>query len=125
MRGPTRSFPFSQRRRLFLISSHRRTGIGLSAGLDPSKYLTVDAEFRNVGMTAQLRKGEVSGLQIASAVGRFVDFKHAELLLEADTHGDLDHALPYLQRSPIGPARSQFWVRGSGELHAQLQLSLP
>jgi len=69
----------------------------------------------------------VSGLQIASAVGRFVDFKHAELLLEADTHGDLDHALPYLQRSPIGPAiGSQFMaLRGSGELHAQLQLSLP
>jgi len=55
---PTRSFPFRNGEGLFLIQAHIE---GLGLDYQPGwtqQVLDVDAEFRNVGMTAQLRKAK-------------------------------------------------------------------
>jgi uncharacterized protein (TIGR02099 family) len=128
MHGPTQSFPYRAGDGLFLIQA-RVEGLTLDyqPGWIPATNLVVDAEFRNEGMTANLRQGDLNGMQLKAGVGRFVDFKRAELLLDADTEGDLEQVLPYLQKSPIGAGiGSQFMMlRGQGTVHAQTKIELP
>ena len=128
MRGPTRSFPFRDGSGLFLIQA-RVDGLTLDyqPGWMPATNLVVDAEFRNEGMSAQLRQGEVNGLLLSAGVGRIDDFKKAVLSLDATAEGDLAKALPYLQQSTVGPAiGSQFMaLRGQGAFHAKTKLELP
>ncbi len=128
MQGPMKSFPFRNKEGLFLIRA-RVEGVTLDyqPGWAPATQLNVDAEFRNEGMTARLLQGEVGGLRLKSGTGRFVDFKQAQLSLEAESEGDLAQALPYLQQSPVGPAiGAQFMaLRGAGDLQAQIKMELP
>jgi len=128
MRGPVREFPFRKNEGLFLITA-RVEGVTLDyqPGWMPANDLTADVEFRNIGMTAKLVKGEVNGLQLVSGVGRFADFKQSELVLEAGVKGDLSRALPYIQQSPVGPAIGTHFMalHGSGSMQGQLQLRLP
>jgi len=128
MRGPVRDFPFRKNEGLFLIKA-RVTDLALAyqEGWMPANNLVVDAEFRNAGMTAKIISGEVNGMQLTGGAGRIADFKHPELILDAQVKGDLSQALPYVQKSPIGPAiGDQFMaLRGTGPLSAQAALRLP
>ncbi len=128
MRGPVRDFPFRKNEGLFLIKA-RVTDLTLNyqPGWIPATDLVVDAEFRNVGMSAKLISGEINGMQVTGGTGRFADFKQAELVLDATVKGDLSQALPYVQQSPVGPEiGDQFMsLRGTGPIQAQAALRLP
>ena len=128
MRGPTRAFPFRNEEGLFLIKARiEDLTLDYQPGWAPAVGVTAEAEFRNAGMTATASGGNVAGVQIKSATARFVDFKTAELLLEADAEGDLSSALTYLQKSPVGPALGGVFMalHGQGALSSTLQLRLP
>jgi uncharacterized protein (TIGR02099 family) len=128
MRGPSRSFPFRDGTGLFLIQAHiEGLTLDYQPAWIPATGLTVDAEFRNEGMSARLLQGEVNGLRLKSGFGRIADFKRAELSLDVDATGDLADALPYLQKSPVGPGiGSQFMLlSGQGALQAQARIILP
>lgn len=128
LRGPLQYFPFRGKEGLFLIKAHI---VGLTLdyqpGWVPGSDLTIDAEFRNEGMAATILNGDVNGLPIVSATGRFVDFKESVFELRAQVQGGLGPALSFVQKIPVGPAiGKQFMdLRGEGLLQGQVELTLP
>jgi uncharacterized protein (TIGR02099 family) len=128
LRGPLQSFPFRGNEGLFLIKA-RINGLSLDyqPGWIPAKNLVIDAEFRNAGMTATVLQGDVQGLPIVSATGRFIDFKESELELIAEVQGGLDAGLTFVQQSPIGPAiGAQFMaLHAEGALQGKVDMRLP
>lgn len=128
LRGPLRQFPFRNDEGLFLITANI-VGLGLDYQPNwlPATNLKIDAEFRNVGMSATVLDGEVNGLRLTAASGKIADFKHAELVLDAAINGDLSQALPYIQQSPVGPAigRQFMALKSQGNIEGQVRIRLP
>jgi uncharacterized protein (TIGR02099 family) len=128
LRGPMKSFPFRNNEGLFLIKAQiEGLTLDYQRGWMPATGLTVDAEFRNQGMTATASGATVNGMRVVSATGKFLDFRTPELLLEAEVNGDLSQAVPFVQQSPIGPVLGKPFMalQAQGKMRSTLKLKLP
>lgn len=128
LKGPIRKFPFRHGEGEFLARG-RADGVTFDymPGWAPATRLTAAVEFRNQGMKASGAAGRVGGMEFSDASGDFPDFAAGEMTIHARAHGDLNHALRFLQSSPIGPVLGAQFNRlsGTGETQADVQLHLP
>jgi uncharacterized protein (TIGR02099 family) len=126
--GPLRSFPFRDKKGLFLIKAHiEDLTMNYQPAYQPATGLVIDAEFRNQGLSANATAGNVNGLALLRAQGSMADFKESEVRVTARLKGGLDRGLDYVQRSPIGPNIGSLFqrLRGQGSLTANATLYLP
>lgn len=126
--GPTRKFPFRGGEGEFRITFPVE-GLRLHYATDWPDFenLAVNVEFRNQGLTGQVRSGAVNGLKVARGTAQFVDFRTGELTIKAEAIGDIGAALGYLQKSPVGPTlgKSFMTLRGRGASVVTADLMLP
>jgi len=128
LKGPLQNFPFRDNSGLFLINADLEgLTMNYQPGWLPATNLQVQAEFRNVGVSATASAGEVNGLTIERAAGRINDYRDSELQITATTRGDLDNALRFVQQSPIGPGIGDLFLQleGRGDTRASTAMFLP
>lgn len=128
IQGPIRHFPFRDGSGLFLV----RLGVDgmtvdYSAGWQPLENLTMQAEFRNEGLTARLLSGRIGNLKLESGDARFADFKTGELEVHATGSGDAADALAYLRATPLDAMAEHAFsgVEAKGPLQSKIDLFLP
>lgn len=94
----------------------------------PATQVQASVEFRNVGMRGRLQSGNIGGLALVAADARIDDFKQSVLAIKGNARGDVEHALRYLQTSPVGPAIGPMFMgltgHGSGTYAVALTLPL-
>lgn len=128
MDGPTRAFPFRDGEGEFRVS-FAVEGLTLHYADDWPRLEngSLDVEFRNAGLTAQVRKATLNGLTVESGSAQIADFKVGDLILKASAAGDAGAALGFLQRSPAGERLGATFMKlqGSGDVRADVDLLLP
>jgi|GEM_PF-421709 len=128
LRGPLNKFPFRGEEGLFLIKAQiEGLALDYQRGWLPASDLRIDAEFRNVGFNAVVTAGRVNDLQIDHAEGGIKDYRQAELVINAKTHGDLGKGLMLVQQSPVGPSIGTIFqsLSGTGTLKAAADMYFP
>jgi uncharacterized protein (TIGR02099 family) len=93
----------------------------------PATDLRVNAEFRNVGLSAVATNGRVNELQLDHAEGHIKDYRESEIFVTAKTHGDLGSGLTFVQQSPVGPMIGNLFqqLSGRGKLQGSADLYFP
>jgi uncharacterized protein (TIGR02099 family) len=128
MQGPVRHFPFRDGTGVFLARA-RIDGMTLDyrEGWPRAENLALTAEFRNEGLTAQLRNGNIGNIVVHKGDLRFVDFKTAEMHLHAAGSGDAADALDYLRATPLDAIAGHAFsnVDATGPMQAEVDLFLP
>ncbi|MEA3109753.1 MAG: hypothetical protein QOI88_4358 [Gammaproteobacteria bacterium] len=128
MQGPVRHFPFRDDTGVFLARAHI-DGMTLDyrEGWPRAENLALTAEFRNEGLTAQLRNGNIGNIVVHKGDLRFVDFKTAEMHLHAAGSGDAADALDYLRATPLDAIAGHAFsnVDANGPMQAEVDLFLP
>ncbi len=126
--GPTRAFPFRDGGGEFRVSFPVE-GLRLhyAQGWPEVENLLADIEFKNQGLTGELKGGTLNGLRLTEGTAQFVDFRTGELTIKARAHGDLGAALGYVQTSPVGEGlgRQFMALRGTGATGVSVDLMLP
>lgn len=128
LQGPLQKFPFRGNEGLFLIKAQiEGLTLDYQRGWMPATDLHIDAEFRNAGLTAVATAGNVNGLSLDRAEGRIKDYRDSEINLKAQTHGDLDNALRFVQQSPVGPAIGSLFqqLAGHGVMQGTASMYFP
>ncbi len=126
--GPVRSFPFRNGEGEFTASADVSDAtLDYFAGFAPLTHANGRVEFRNAGMSAQLKDGQVAGLKVTGGDYTLADFRDGTMVINATGNGDLGAALKYLQGSPLGPHLGRFvmGLAGSGPADFVFGLSLP
>ena len=128
LQGPVRRYPFRDGSGTFLARA-RMDGLTLDykEGWPPAENLSVLAEFRNEGMSAQLYSGRIGNLALDSGDARFADFKTGELQLHTTASGDAADALGYLRATPLDALAEHAFsgVEARGPMTADVDLFLP
>ncbi len=126
--GPIRHFPFRDGSGFF-VARCALEGMTLDygEGWPLAEKLSVQADFRNEGLTAHLRSGRVGDVSIGSADARFADFKSGELELHISVAGDAADALSFLRATPIDASAEHAFaaVEAKGSLQSTVNLFLP
>lgn len=127
-RGPMRSFPFRRGEGEFLVRG-RVEGIEFNYqdGWTPATQLAAQVEFRNQGMRVRGGTAVLGDLRLANIAGEFADFRAGNIAVDAVASGDLDHALNFLQASPVSAALGETFQQlgGQGETESRVTLWLP
>jgi uncharacterized protein (TIGR02099 family) len=127
-RGPVRNFPFRDGSGLF-VARCALDGMTLDyqQGWPPVDSGDVTAEFRNEGMSGEVRRARVGHIEIGASGGRFVDFKTGELEIHATASGDSTAALEYLRATPLDALAEHLFsgIDASGPMQAKIELLLP
>ncbi|MEP6884289.1 MAG: YhdP family protein [Gammaproteobacteria bacterium] len=126
--GPIRHFPFRDGSGLFLARcALEGMTLDYGDGWPLAEKLTVQAEFRNEGLTARLLEGRIGDISIDAADARFADFKTGELEIHVRAGGDAGDALALLRSSPIDASAEHVFadVEVKGHLQSTVNLFLP
>jgi uncharacterized protein (TIGR02099 family) len=126
--GPVRSFPFRQGGGIFLARCLLEgMTLDYSEGWAPAENLTVNAEFRNEGMSAHMSGAHIGELMLESGDAHFPDFSNGELRIHVNAHGDSASALAFLRATPLDAIAEHAFssVEASGSLEAAVDLFLP
>jgi uncharacterized protein (TIGR02099 family) len=126
--GPVQRFPFRDGSGLFLARcAIEDMTLNYGEGWAPVEDLTVEAEFRNTGMSARLIKGHIGDVLLDSGEARFPDFSNGELRIHALAHGDAGGALAFLRATPLNAASESAFsgVEASGALQTTIDLFFP
>ncbi len=83
--------------------------------------------FDNARLHADVKKGQVSGVKIGSALVDIKDLFQANLEVDSDAHGDFRQFLDYVRNSPLSKGKEAFLdkVRGHGNTALGLGLRIP
>jgi uncharacterized protein (TIGR02099 family) len=126
--GPVRHFPFRDGTGFFLARM-RIDGMTLDyrEGWPRAENLSVSAEFRNEGLSAQLLHGSIGNIAVHKGDLRFVDFKTAEMQLHLAGSGDAADAFGYLSATPLDAMAEHAFstVEANGPMQAEVDLFLP
>lgn len=128
LKGPLRLFPFRHGEGEFLAHGRvENATFDYAQGWERATGLAADVEFHNQGMSLSGASGTVGGLSVTDASGEFRDFQAGNLSVDAQTAGDLQHALEFLQNSPIREALGEQFQKlsGQGATTSKVQLRLP
>jgi uncharacterized protein (TIGR02099 family) len=126
--GALRQFPFRDGGGDFLIRAEvKDLTLDYQPGWTPATGVQTSVEFHNEGMRGEVHSAHVGGIEVEHTKAEFEDFKHNVLLLTGTARGDVDHALRYLQTSPLGPVMGGAFMglRGRGTGAYAVELSLP
>jgi uncharacterized protein (TIGR02099 family) len=128
IQGPIRHFPFRDGSGFF-VARCALEGMTLdyADGWPVAEKLSVQADFRNEGLTAHLHSGRVGDVSIGSADARFADFKSGELEIHISAGGDAADALTFLRSTPIDASAEHAFagVEAKGSLQSAVNLFLP
>ncbi len=127
-RGPIRSFPFRNGEGDFLAKAELRdVAVNYFAGFEPLRGGRGKVEFHNAGFVAHLDGGEVGGVRLDQAEVGIADMHDTVVEVAAQASGDLDTALKFAQKSPVGAVLGgQFTgLSGSGPAEFTVKLHLP
>ena len=128
IKGPIRHFPFRDGSGFF-VARCALEGMTLDygEGWPVAEKLSVQAEFRNEGLTAHLHSGRVGDVSIDSADARFADLKSGELEINISAGGDAGDALTFLRSTPIDASAEHAFagVEAKGSLQSTVNLFLP
>jgi uncharacterized protein (TIGR02099 family) len=126
--GPVRAFPFRHGEGEFLVRA-RVEGLTFDyqRGWSPATDLAAQVEFRNQGMRVRTGTAALGGLLVSEVSGEFADFRAGNISINAVASGDLDHALKFLQTSPVSAAFGEPFqkLQGQGEMQSRVSLQLP
>jgi uncharacterized protein (TIGR02099 family) len=126
--GPTRKFPFRGGEGEFRVS-FLVEGLTLhyADGWPRLENGTVDVEFRNAGLSADVKKATLNGLAIEDGLAQIADLKEGDLVIRGRAAGDAGAALAFLQGSPAGTKLGAAFMKlqGNGPVRANVDLSLP
>ncbi len=128
LNGPVRHYPFRDGSGLFLARAHlENLTLDYKDGWPVGENLSVMAEFRNEGMSAQLSSGRIGNIKLEKGDARFADFKTAELMIHATVSGDAADTLGYLRATPLDAAAEHVFstVEAAGPMTADVDLFLP
>ncbi|MGC3979983.1 MAG: YhdP family protein [Steroidobacteraceae bacterium] len=128
LRGPLQKFPFRGNEGLFLINATiEGLTLDYQPGWMPATDLRIDAEFRNAGLKGVVKSGRINGLSLDRAEGGIKDYHDSEINITAQTHGDLQNALQFVQKSPVGPAIGSLFqqLSGRGEMRGKASMYFP
>ena len=127
-RGPIRSFPFRHGEGDFsATASLSGVAVDYFPGFAPLEGGQGIVEFHNAGFIARLHGGEVGGLRLDHAEVGIADMHQTVVEIDAAVTGDLDRALPFAQKSPVGAMLGhQFMgLSGHGPANFAVKLHLP
>jgi uncharacterized protein (TIGR02099 family) len=127
-RGPTRSFPFRKGEGEFTATaSVRGVAADYFAGFEPLRNGQGTIEFHNAGFVARLQGGEVGGMRLERAEVGIADMHEPVVDVSAEASGDLDKALPFAQKSPVGAVLGKQFMglAGHGPADFTVKLHLP
>jgi uncharacterized protein (TIGR02099 family) len=126
--GPIRHFPFRDGSGFF-VARCALEGMTLdyADGWPVAEKLSVQAEFRNEGLTVHLHSGRIGEISIGTADARFADFKSGELQINISAGGDAGDALAFLRSTPLDASAEHAFagVQAKGSLQSTVNLFLP
>ena len=126
--GPVRRFPFRDGGGVFLARCNI-DGMTLDyrEGWPRIEGISVQAEFRNEGMSVRASSARTGGLLVDSGDARFADFSNGELEMHAALHSDAVDGLQFMRATPIDADSDHLFssVEGRGPLTATVNLFLP
>ena len=126
--GPTRAFPFRGGEGEFRATAQiEGITFDYQPGWQPATGMNGLVEFRNQGMRLRTGTAALGGLRLTSISGEFADFKVGDISVNAVAAGDLNHALKFLQTSPIGASLGNTFqkLRGQGDSQSRVTMWLP
>ncbi len=126
--GPVRNFPFRDGSGLFLVRfPGEHFVLDYREGWPRIEDVSLDAEFRNQGLSVTVRQARAGDVQVQAGHAEFIDFKTGELSVHAESRTNADAAVKFLAATPLdalaGNAFSK--VDGAGPLQASVDLFLP
>jgi uncharacterized protein (TIGR02099 family) len=123
--GPVRKFPFRGGEGEFTATADvSGTTLDYFEGFAPLAGATGTVQFRNAGLEATVREGEVGGLRLTRAAVSIADLKESVIDVDAGASGDIGKALALLQGSPLGPRLGRQFMQLSGEGRADYAVRL-
>ena len=126
--GPVRKFPFRGGEGEFTAGADV-SGVTLDyfPGFAPVAGVAGTVLFRNAGVEANVREGQVAGLRLTRAAVSIADLKESVIDVDAGAGGDLGKALAFLQGSPLGPrlGRQFMLLSGQGRADYAVRLHIP
>jgi len=128
LRGPWGHFPFRDGSGLFLARfPTQNVVLNFRDDWPRIEELAVQAEFRNQGLTVQVRHARTGQVEVHEASGTFADFKTGELNVQAHAHTDAAAALGYLASTPLDDLAANAFSRvdAAGPVDADVTLFLP
>ncbi len=126
--GPTRAFPFRGGEGDFHVQADVEDGaLNYQEGWAPASNIAAHVEFRNAGMKILASSAKVGELEVHNATAEIKDFKQNNLVIKAESSGDVAQGIDFLKQSPIGPKLGDAFARlsGSGPMTARVDLFLP
>jgi len=126
--GPVRQFPFRNGEGDFTASADvSGATLDYFTGFAPLTGAVGRVEFHNAGMRADVRGGQIAGLNISRGEYSVADLKAPVMKVEVAGSGDLARALAYLQGSPLGPQLGRFvmGLTGNGPADYDVSLTIP
>ena len=126
--GPVRQFPFRHGEGEFVATADAAdVTLDYYPGFAPLARAAGKVVFRNESIEAVLASGEVGGVGLVRAGFKLSDYKAPVLAIDARGRGDVQRALAYLQRSPLGPRLGAAFMglRGQGPARYDVELLLP
>jgi uncharacterized protein (TIGR02099 family) len=126
--GPTRAFPFHHGEGEFLAHGEVQDAtLNYQEGWAPAAQISAQVDFHNASMKVLATSARMGELEIHDAVAEIKDFAKDELVIKAETRGDVQHGLNFLKQSPVGPKLGDAFARlnGAGPMTARVNLFLP
>jgi uncharacterized protein (TIGR02099 family) len=127
-RGPVRQFPFRHGEGEFLATADAAdVTLDYYPGFAPLTRAAGKVVFHNASIEAALASGEAGGVHLDGATFKLGDYKAPVLDIGVRGSGDVQRALAFVQRSPLGPRLGSAFMglRGQGPARYDVELRLP
>lgn len=126
--GKLAGFPYDKGQGLFDIRFHLIHGVlDYAPGWPRVENLDADVEFRNQGLSAEVRGGTILGDDISGAKAGFADLRNGILRIDGGARGGAGAALEFLRNGPLkdrfGDYLNTLQVAGRGDV--TLHLTFP
>lgn len=126
--GKLADFPYDKGQGLFDIRFHLIHGVlDYAAGWPRVQNLDADVEFRDQGLSAVVRGGNILGDDISGAKAGFADLRQGVLRIDGGARGNAQAALDFLRNGPLKQRFGSYLdpVQVSGRSDVTLHLVLP
>jgi uncharacterized protein (TIGR02099 family) len=126
--GKLADFPYDKGQGLFDIRFHLVHGVlDYADGWPRLQNLDADVEFRNQGLSAVVRGGNILGDDITGARAGFADLREGVLHVDGGARGSAQASLDFLRRGPLKERFGSYLdtVNVSGRSDVSLHLVLP
>lgn len=126
--GRLADFPYDKGQGLFDIRFHLIHGVlDYASGWPMIRNLDADVEFRNQGLSAVVRGGDILGDDIAGAKAGFADLRAGVLRVDGGARGNAQASLDFLRDGPLKQRFGSYLdpVKVGGRSDVSLHLVLP